>query len=125
MYQIKTEEVRQNCLSEIKSLPLGAYEVTIKKSVKSKTSSQRRYWHKLMQIIADHIGEDMEQLKRKIKRALGHYQTVIIDGDIYIELLSSEAYSRDMYSQAIEATLQMGMSLDLIMPNPAFYGLEL
>ena len=131
MYRIINEQVRQNAINEIQSLPLGQYEITVKKITKDKTAQQRKYWHKLMDIIANDVGMDMEVLKRQIKISLGQYKLFDrynlyeLEHVTYIELFSSEDYNREEYGKAITATLKIAHTLNINLPDRGYYGYDI
>lgn len=120
VYYLKDEDVKKKCIAEI--MQSNNKMVTISNA--NKTSAQRKYWHKLIDIICEDTGEDKGVLKYKIKyRVLPLIE--IHDGSEWrIVPEPSEEQERKKYGELIDATIIIGQELGLYMPLPGYFGIE-
>jgi hypothetical protein len=95
------------------------WEVTIKKYKKNKTAQQRNYYHKLLQIISEHTGDERDDLKTRICYSLGYVREVTLkSGEVVLQRLSTERLKVKEYSTMIESAQMMCMFLELRYPKP-------
>ena len=87
------------------------YEVTIGKAKDKRTNDQNRKFHAMCRELADFVGYNEEEMKVKVKHALGYYETVKNpvynpdDPDSYPCIFvypSSATYEPEKMSRAIE-----------------------
>lgn len=122
LYIIRNEEVKANCIQEIESL-YGEWRVKICKPKRS--SNQNAYFHKLVDIVADFVGEDAEDTKWRIKHAMGMYKDVLDNfGNYKQRMLSTAELDKKQFSVLIEEVLILGHKLGLTMPLASHFGLE-
>lgn len=120
---ITTEKVRNNAIKHLLSLPLNVWQMDVKKI--SKSRQQEKYWHKLVGIIANHVGEDKEEFKMQLKYEWLHLHEVKTrNGDTYLYPESTAKLSKDKYAELITKTLALGMDLGLVMPRPEDLGMK-
>ena len=120
----RDDAVKQRALEHIQSLE-GVWNIEIKKHVKSKTAQQRRYWHKLLSIIADYRGMTLDEQKMEIKYKVLPLREIKMRGERYLYPPSSESLTSKQYGELIDATLLIGGALELTMPHPDYYGLNI
>ena len=73
-----------------------------------KTDAQRNYWHKLLQMLGDHLGYTKGEMKSEIKRiVLGTTTYTGMDGREYEREASSEDEKRHGYSRLIDHTIRI------------------
>lgn len=122
-FHIKSQQVLKNCLEFIGKLELDRYEVVIQRM--RKTSPQERYWHMCMDEIAEVTGTDTDDIKFGIKKAvLGLREWIDTDGSILMREISSTGLDKATYGRLIDATIALAKSMDVILPDPSFYGYE-
>ena len=66
---IESAKVRLNAIAKRKK------KIEIKEYIENRSNKQNRYLHKCFAIIADEIGDNLEDVKHDVKIALGHYET--------------------------------------------------
>lgn len=103
----------------------GGCEVIIKKYRKNKTDQQRKYAHACIGVIAKHCGDDPKHLKVRIKHSLGLIEEIWSDGKVISVEKSTEDLSRDEYGVFIETIKTLGLNLDIQLPEPRNFGMEL
>lgn len=121
-YYLKSQDVVLNCISEIQTLALGKYEVTIKET--GRTRPQEKLFHKLVGIIAKHVGEDAEDFKLRLKYEWLPLQEIVSKGETYLFPVSTTKITKEQYGQLITKTMALGASLGLVMPAAEHFGLE-
>jgi hypothetical protein len=120
-FNLINENVRQNCIREIQGLDLDKYEVVIERA--GKTPKQRRYWHMILQIVAEEYGDSYERLKHMVKaQVLGYDQWKDRKGNLQSRVLSSEELDTKRYSELIDYTIMVADNLGVTLPDPKFYG---
>lgn len=102
----------------------GLCELTVKKPKSIKSSQQRAYAHKCLQVIANYAGDTMMDLKLRIKVAVGLFVEKWASGRVVTIEISTEDLTKSEYSEFIEAILMTGEHLDLKMPKPADIGIH-
>lgn len=119
-------DIKNRAISFIQSLPSHkVWKISIKEEKKNLTASQRSFFHKCVDIIADHTWDDPEDIKMRIKYAVLPLREITVNGKIYMIPVSTESLTREQYSQLIEVVLIMGAELGITLPAPQFYGYEL
>lgn len=122
-YYLKSQDVLFNLILELQSLPLGKFEVSIKET--GRTRRQEKYWHKLVNIVADFMGENRKKFREDLKYYfLGLKEVTSFTGEKYNRLVSTTEITKAEYSILIEKTLMLGAELGLTMPDASFFGLE-
>lgn len=101
------------------------WEVTIRKHVKSKTSQQRKYFHKILSLVCEYTGEDIETLKMQIKYRVLPLVQVTVEGEIYLHPISSEKATVKQYGELIEASLMYADAAGVSVPAADFWGFTL
>jgi hypothetical protein len=121
-YYLKSQDIVVNCIDEINTLPLGKYEVCIKETGRSRP--QEKLFHKLVGIIAKHIGENSEETKLRLKYEWLPLREVRARGDVYLYPISTTDITKEQYGQLITKAMAIGAELGLIMPAAEHFGLE-
>lgn len=122
---IKEPSTMDNLLAELKQLsPLKIWDVTIKEYKKNKTGQQRRYFHKILQTISDYSGDEVSDLKMKIKYRVLPLKEINVEGTRHLYPISSEDASIAQYNDLIEAALMMAEALQVSMRPASYYGLQ-
>lgn len=112
-------ERKNRALEMIKGLPEnGSMAVQIEYWKKIKTKAQRNTAHFWIETIARETGNNSKELKRLIKKAIGAYDITTIDGEKCIELRSSEDFTREEYSEFMNAIEMMAHETKTILPIP-------
>lgn len=127
-YALRTDNNKSACIQEINSLLVcdpPQYEVEIKKFAKSKTSQQRKYFHKILQLICDYTGDYQEDLKMEIKYRVLPLREITVGGRQHLYPISSEKTNTKQYSELIEAALMCASAAEVHIPNPGYYGLAM
>lgn len=125
MYTLRNNTIKQRCLSEIGNLLAcdpPQYDVVIKKHKKDKTRAQRSYFHKVVQLVCEHTGDDPEYVKLQFKYRVLPLVQVEVDGETHLTPISSEKATREQYSQLIECAKIYAAAAGVSIPNPEFYG---
>lgn len=102
----------------------GGCIIELKPYKKNKTRQQEKYWHSCLQIIANETGEDMEDLKVDIKISCGFKRKKRIDNEMVTIAVSSTTLKIDEYGILIDATQALAGDLGIVLPQPAFFGME-
>lgn len=123
-FNLISEQVRNNCINTVKSLPLG-YEVVIRKADKKRTNQQNRLmWGPWFETLAAFTGSTKEELHDIFKVRFLGVKKRVVDGVELIEPKSTTELSKEEFSDymaKIEATaLVMGCTL----PAPDYYGVD-
>ena len=122
MFKIANETVKNNCLAEIKSLPLGKYQVEIKE-IKRSTNANNLYW-KHVTIIADTLGYTSEEMHDAFKRQfLGVDQGIDMFGNFYLMPKSSAKLKKSEFSTYMNKVQAFASSQGILLPSPDYYGL--
>ena len=99
-------------------------EIDIHPVAKSKTSSQRKYAHMLIGIIAKEVGENPDHLKVKIKHSIGLIEEIYSDGKVITIEKSTEKLNRKEYSLFIDSIRQIADMVCVNLPQPTDYGFD-
>lgn len=121
-YYLKSQDVLFNLILELQSLPLGKFEVSIKET--GRTRRQEKYLHKLIGIIAAHIGEDAEECKLRLKYEWLPLREITARGKTFLYPVSTKDITKEQYGMMITKCLVLGANLGLNMPDASFFGLE-
>lgn len=127
MYIIKPDnDVLPNVIRDIGLLhPEKEWQVEIKPYKRNKTTAQRNYFHKLLDIISDYSGHTIEDLKTRMCFTLGLTRDVTLkNGEVIKERLSTEGLKTKDYSALVEAAQMACMQLGLSYPDPQEYGYD-
>ena len=90
----------------------------------SKSTQQRKYAHACIGVIAKDLGYDAQRLKIDIKHKLGLIEKVYTNGEVITVITSTESLTKEQYGSFIEAILQLGASLNIVLPEPRIFGYE-
>ncbi len=119
---LRDEKRLENCINYLRTEGLG-YEVKIGPQRKSR--QQESYWHACLKVIADYMGEDLEDLKMKLKFEWLPLKTVKTSkGQDIVFPISTTGLDKKAYSELIDKTLILGQGLHLKMPTAEHFGLE-
>lgn len=102
----------------------GGAEVVVKKYRKNKSDQQRKYAHMCIGIIAKEVGERPEHLKIRIKHSIGLIEEIYSNGKVITVERSTEDLSRDEYGMFINTIKTLSMNLNIVLPEPNWYGME-
>jgi len=118
--------VYKNLLNDLANLDnTKKWVVTIKEGKDNKTTQQRNYYHKLLDLISEESGFTVEQLKTRGLFARGHTFFVTLKcGRVVEQRLSTEKLNKEQYSNIIEDAQTMCKCLKIKYPPPKFYGME-
>lgn len=95
-------------------------EVIIQPHEDDQTAEQRKFWHVLVKIFADEIGDSPESLKMDIKRETFGVDVVVskVTGRENEIVKSSTKANKNEYSQLIETTYRLAAEFGVVLPNP-------
>lgn len=124
VFCITSEELRARALKELSSVPLG-HDFILKKHVKSKTTNQRRYFHKILQLVCDYTGDSIEHAKMQIKYAVLPLIEVKVNGTVYMHPISSEKATRAQYADLINAALMFASEAGVFVPSASHWGYDI
>lgn len=120
------EDVKQNCLKHLLSLYTdGKHEVVFQEAVIKRTLNQNALAHKWLGLICDYTGDNIDDLKDSIKDAMGEYKIIGKNGKDYIKYNSSAKFSVKTMMNFMTAIEIMAAELGVVLPSPAYYGLEI
>jgi hypothetical protein len=125
MYLLRSEEIRERCIREIKSLPAldnPQFVVEVKKYRKDKTAAQRNYFHKILDIVCDYTGDDTDEVKMQIKYAVLPLKKVSVKGSDYLYPISSEDTTTKQYADLISAALVFANKAGVTIPEKSHWG---
>jgi len=128
MYIIKPDnKVIANALRHISELDsYKEWQIDIKPHKKNKSAQQRNYYHKLLEIISNHTGDEADDLKTRICYALDYVREVKLkSGETVLQRLSTEKLGVGEYSKMIESAQMMCAYLELKYPQPSHFGMEI
>ena len=117
-------QIYKNLLRHLAEMnPNVKWEVSIDKAKpRSKTWKQRNYFHALLDIFCDETGNDVDDLKLKLKFRVLPLNDVIIEGVVHKYPPSSESITAEQYSHLIEAIQMLCVEYDIQYPQPEHYG---
>ena len=119
---IRDDKRLENCIQHLRSEGMGQ-EVTIGPIRKSR--QQESFWHACVKVISDYIGEAPEETKLRLKYEFLELKTITdLKGRSYLYPQETRSLDKKTYSELIDRTLMLGASLQLKMPTPDHYGLE-
>jgi len=98
--------------------PDKEWEIIIKPYKKNKSTQQRNYYHKLLDILSEYNGDTVEDLKTRICFYLGYTRQAQLKDRMIEERLSTEKMGVEQYSKMIEETQKTLMILELKFPSP-------
>ena len=127
-YAIRDEQIKQSCLRQINGLLAcdpPQHEVVIRKHDKRKTAQQRKYLHKILHVVCNYTGDDVEDAKMKIKYAVLPLREITLSGNTYLYPISSERASVKQYGDLIEAALMFAAEAGVSVPTPNYYGWDI
>lgn len=117
-------KVVMRALSELH--PEKEWSIEIKPYKRNLTREQRNYYHKLLDIISDHTGDTVDDLKTRVCFSLGYVRDVKLkDGETVRQRESTETFTKEKYSKMIEAAQIMCLYLELQYPDPKDMGLNI
>lgn len=120
---IRDEKVLANCVNYLQKDGMGC---EVKIGPQRKSRQQESYFHACLKVVADDTGEDMETLKLRIKFAVLPLKEIALsDGRKFLHPVSSADADKGQYRQLIDAVLMIGATLNLTMPSPDYYGLNI
>ena len=123
---LSSEKAMQTALNTLHSAPInGTITVEIKPRKKNCSGNQRRYWHELLHIIADHQGKTLDELKLELKYSWLPLKEVKANGEVYLYPPSSEDITREQYTELITKSLMLGDFLELKLPLPYNFGYKI
>jgi hypothetical protein len=99
-------------------------KLSVSENKQSKSTQQRKYAHACISVIAKDIGYDAQRLKIDIKHKLGLIEKVYTNGEVVTVITSTEQLTKEQYGAFIEAILQLGVSLNINLPEPRMFGYE-
>ena len=73
IYDLATPEGIERCKKRLNALAKKGARAEVREAYKSRNLDQNAYYHKLLQIIADDIGDTLESVKFDTKIELGFY----------------------------------------------------
>jgi hypothetical protein len=121
-FHLINESIRSNAIQAVKDTPLGKI---VQIQNKGKTSSQRSYFHKLVQLISQHTGETKDRAKHLIKeKVLGKDEWVDKKGVRHERVVSSEELDVEMYGKLIDYAIIVCDYLNIAYPDCKQYGVE-
>lgn len=120
---IRNQDVKRNCLLAIQALPHGkVYEVRITEPKRS-CPQNALYW-KHLQIIADFLGEDKDELHEILAfKFLPVKERDVEGGTVQIRTRTSKLNKKD-FSEYMNKVEALALELGLTLPQPSYYGYE-
>lgn len=123
IYILNNEQVKQNCIQEIKMLTVGTYEVLIRE--KKRSNPQNALYWKWIHIIANELGYADDELHEAFKgKFIGMEQGRDVFGNIFIRPKSSAALNKKAFTEYMNMVNAFAMSQNITLPSPDYYGLE-
>lgn len=121
IYNCHDERILKNCIAYLQTEGLGK---EVKFGPIRKSRNQESYFHACLKIVADHMGEDPEDLKMRIKYSVLPLREIkASNGQTYLYPESTANQPKDMYSKLIDAVLMMAAMLEIQLPTPGYFGL--
>ena len=100
-------------------------EVAIAEYKKNKTRQQEKYAHACIGVIAKEMGENPAHLKARIKAELGLIEEIWHKGKVLTVERSTATLDRVEYGFFIEAIQKLAGYLNVVLPQPKFFGIDL
>lgn len=123
MFKIINETVKHNCIAEIRSLPLGKYQVEIKEVKRS--NPQNAYYWMCIGIIGKELGYTPDDLHDACKREfIGTDQGTDMFGNLYLMPKSSAKLKKGEFSTYMNKVQSFASSQGITLPQPDYYGLD-
>lgn len=119
---IRNDEILNRLINVLKD-KLPVYTVTIKDG-ETKSTAQRNYWHSIVEIIANEIGESKEDLKLRLKYEWLPLIEVKVQGRTHLHPIHTEDLTKKDYSLLIEKTKVLGVNLGINLPTKQQLGYE-
>ena len=127
-YTIRNAGVKDRCAKAVINVLAcdpPQYDVVIKKHVRSKTGQQRNYFHKILELVCNHTGEHLEDLKMDIKLRVLPLRIVTYNGQNVPYPMSSEKATVQQYGELIEAAMMYAHAAEVTIPPASFYGYKI
>jgi hypothetical protein len=125
LFVLKDEQRRQNCIKYLQSVSIGKPLFVEISSKNRKTRNQESYWHMLLNVVAEHTGDEIDVLKMRLKfEWLPLERVITMTGKEYMMPPSTRNLTKEQYGDLINRTLALGHELGLVMPLSSFYGME-
>lgn len=125
-FVVKNEEVRQNLIKEIESLPLDKGMVVDIRE-KTRTLPQNALWHKWVGILASECGYTPKDMKNTLKRSvLGMEEFINFEtGEVQETDVATSELKTKGFTELMDKTQQIANEMDIILPSPNYYGVEI
>jgi hypothetical protein len=127
MFIIKTEQDKIRAIDFIRQMALHPVQyIDIDDYKKHRTTSQNRYFHKCVKVIADHTGYTLEEVKDKIVLSVWEPTvrtvTVVKNGKreekTLIERKSTASLDTKEFSDLVNAVMIVAHTLQIVLPEP-------
>ena len=120
---IKTAEIRSRAAAEVMAIRgEDNMEVIIQPHEENQTAEQRGFWHVLIKILADELGNSPDATKIDIKRETFGSRKDVVRG-VEVEVIESSAKAkRGDYSELIETTYRIAAEYGIVLPNARWNG---
>ena len=123
MYIIKTEVIKQNCIREIESLPLGKWEVNIEEYKPKRTNPQNALYWKWVTIIGDFHGYSKDEMHEAFAcEFLGTTKYTTIYGQEITKPVSTTSLTKQEFSEYMMKIEAHALNNDIRLPSPEHYG---
>ena len=100
-------------------------EVALKEAKAAKTRQQEKYAHACIGVIAKEMGENPAHLKTRIKAELGLIEEIWHKGKVLTVERSTATLDRVEYGFFIDAIQKLAGYLNVVLPQPNFFGIDL
>lgn len=134
LFRIVNETVRENCIREIRALPLNGFEINI--SEIKRTDAQNKYYWSVIGIIAKELGYRMREIDESSqfdkddfheaakRQFIGVEDGIDNFGNLYIRPKSSKNLKKSEFSHFLEKVLIYAAQENIRIPSMSYYGLE-
>ena len=129
VFNVKDANVKNvfnNLVTTLKTkIKHGSIVVTLSDKKITRSNQQNRYFHKLVDLIAEQQGNDAERVKREIKHKIGLIEKQLINGELITIIKSTADLRVDEFSKLIEETISVCVFLEISYPTPDYYGFKI
>jgi len=124
LYIIKSQDVLNNALSDIKSRPVGSFTIEVKTYAKKRTNPQNAYYWAVLEIIRKELGYTKEEMHNEFRQHfLGTNDNVSkISGKWYQTIKSTTDLNTKDFADYMTKVQAFAMGQGIKIPTPEYYG---
>ena len=127
-FVLRNETIKNRCIKAVVDLlacDSPKYQVEIKAAVRSKTSQQRKYFHKILSLICEYTGDNLDDLKMELKYRVLPLKEIEFQGRIHLYPISSEKTTTKQYGELIDAAIMYANAAKVTIPQPDYWGIQI